>query len=65
MKENQGMVDDNQLDREIEKELNRGEPLPVPSQKSEKLTADNLEKVTNSIRDEISEIERSENLKLV
>jgi len=28
MKENQGMVED-ELDREIEKELNRGEPLPV------------------------------------
>ena len=56
MKENQGMVE-NQLDREIERELNRGEPLPVPSHKSNKLTEENLDKVTNSIRDEISEIE--------
>ena len=37
-------------------ELNKGEPLPV-SQKSQKLTADNLSKVADSIRDEISELE--------
>ena len=56
MKENQGMVED-ELDKEIEKELNKGErieePLPA-SVKSAKLTEENLEKVTNSIRDEIS-----------
>jgi len=53
MKENQGM---NELDKEIEKELNRGEPLPV-SHKSHKLTEENLSKVSDSIRDEISELE--------
>ena len=37
MKENQGMVE-NDLDKEIEKELNKGESLPAASVKSHKLT---------------------------
>ena len=37
MKENQGMVE-NDLDKEIEKELNKGESLPAASVKSQKLT---------------------------
>ena len=55
MKENQGEMA-NELDRDIEKELNKGQPLPA-SVKSQKLTEENLEKVTNSIRDDISAIE--------
>ena len=55
MKENQGEME-NELDRDIEKELNKGQPLPA-SVKSQKLTEENLEKVTNSIRDDISAIE--------